>query len=157
MGENTNCHRFILTREWLGSGGTINWIMLNPSTADEKFDDPTIRKCIGFSKRWGFRRLSVTNLYAFRSTEPRDLRALLKTDITRAIGENNDAEISHAAGCADLTVVAWGAHPFARARIHHVLMGCIPAIETYCIGLTREKFPLHPVMAAYTDKPMRYC
>jgi hypothetical protein len=48
-------HRYVLRREWNQNvRGILNWIMLNPSTADDHFDDPTIRRCVGFAKRWGF-------------------------------------------------------------------------------------------------------
>lgn len=115
--KDRNCHRFHLEREWIGAERkTLNWIMLNPSTADERFDDPTIRKCCGFAKRWGFTRITVTNLFAFRATDPKDMLAMLRTDPARAMGANNDGEISHAAGCADLTVAAWGAHKWAAKR-----------------------------------------
>lgn len=73
-------HRYTLRRDWLGVGGIVNFIMLNPSTADEIFNDPTIRKCIGFAKRWGFSGLVVTNLFAFRATDPADLRAWARVD-----------------------------------------------------------------------------
>lgn len=151
----TNCHRVTLSRQWLGTGGCINWIMLNPSTADDVFDDPTIRKCVGFSKRWGFSRLTVTNLFSFRATDPADLRALVKVDYARAVGVNDGPLIEHAAK-ADLVVAAWGTHGNLAGRADDVMTRVLPEIDLFCIGLTKGGYPTHPCMAAYTDAPVRY-
>jgi len=148
-------HRYILRRSWMGSG-QVNWIMLNPSTADDVFDDPTIRKCIGFTKRWGYGSLVVTNLFAFRATEPREMKALAKLDYSRAVGYGNDQDIISAASESDLVVVAWGTHGSFLGRAQTVIKQVIPDITLYCIGLTKEGFPLHPCMAAYTDAPLIY-
>jgi len=151
----TNCHRVRLTRAWLGTGGKCNWIMLNPSTADDVSDDPTIRKCIGFSKRWGFSRLTVTNLFSFRATDPRDLRALVKVDYARAVGLNDGVLIEEAT-TSDLVIAAWGTNGGLAGRAEDVMSRVLPEIPLFCIGLTKNGFPLHPCMAAYTDSPLRF-
>ena len=66
-------YRYSLTREW-GSGLAVLFIGLNPSTADETLDDRTIRRCIAFARDWGYARLHMANLFAFRATEPRDMK-----------------------------------------------------------------------------------
>lgn len=67
-------YRYWLERSWEETGkGFVNWIMLNPSTADAEIDDQTIRKCIGFSKLWGYDGMHVVNLFAFRATDPESL------------------------------------------------------------------------------------
>ncbi len=148
----SNCHRLLLTREWLGSGGTVNWIMLNPSTADEILDDQTIRKCKGFSQRWGFSRLTVTNLFTFRATAPSDLKACARKDWARAVGYADESLIEQA-GKADLIVAAWGVHGNFMGRADDVLNRVLPVAKLHCIGKTKDHFPLHPVMAAYVPRP----
>ncbi len=148
----SDCHRTWLERSWLGDGKTVNWIMLNPSTADDQFDDPTIRKCVGFSKRWDFSRLIVTNLFIFRATSPLELKSLARTDWVRAVGHADDA-IVKAAKEAQLIVAAWGIHGNFMGRSEDVLRRVLPDIELYCIGGTKDGFPLHPLMATYTPAP----
>jgi hypothetical protein len=148
----SDCHRLLLSREWLGSGGTVNWIMLNPSTADDVFDDPTIRKCRGFSQRWGFSRLVVTNLFTFRASAPGDMKTCAQNDWARAIGYADKALIEQAEQ-ADLIVAAWGLHGNFMGRADDVLARVLPTTKLYCIGKTKYGFPLHPVMAAYISKP----
>lgn len=146
-------YRTTLRRQWIGTGGCVNWIMLNPSTADDVFDDPTIRKCIGFSKRWGYSSLVVTNLFAFRATRPADLKDLVKLDYARAVGVN-DAPLIEAATSADLVVAAWGIHGKLAGRDQDVLFRVLPEIPLHCIGRTKDGHPLHPCMAGYTDNPL---
>lgn len=148
----SDCHRLLLSREWLGGGGTVNWIMLNPSTADDIFDDPTIRKCRGFSMRWGFSRLIVTNLFTFRATAPSDLKSCARIDWARTVGYADGALIEEASK-ADLVVAAWGVHGNFYGRADDVMLRVLPTTKLKCIGKTKGGFPLHPVMAAYTDHP----
>ncbi len=152
-GHLTNCHRTVLTRSWIGTGGLINWIMLNPSIADQISDDPTIRKCIGFSKRWGFSRMVVTNLFSFRATYPGDLRDLVRIDYARAVGVNDGPLIENAKK-ADLIVAAWGVHGGLAGRDLDVCHRVLSGFQLHCIGVTKDGHPLHPCMAAYTDKPI---
>jgi hypothetical protein len=151
----SNCHRTVLTRQWLGTGGEVNWIMLNPSTADDVFNDPTIRKCIGFSKRWGFSRLTVTNLFSFRATYPSDLREIARLDYARAVGVNDGVLIEMAAR-ANLVVAAWGTHGNLAGRADDVLTRVLPDVPMWCIGFAKGGMPLHPCMAGYTPRPLVY-
>lgn len=151
----TNNHRLLLTRQWLGGANTVNWIMLNPSTADDVFDDPTIRKCVGFAKRWGYSRITVTNLFTFRATSPKDLKTCAKNDWARAVGLADQA-LTEQAKQADLIVAAWGIHGNFCGRADDVMNRVLPQWALHCIGLTAGGYPLHPVMAAYTDAPKRF-
>ncbi len=84
-------YRYRLDRAWERDDhglGTVTWVMLNPSTADADVDDPTIRRCIGFSKAWGYNALTVVNLFAWRATSPRDLCA-----VEDPVGPDNEAHL----------------------------------------------------------------
>lgn len=154
LGEKRDNYRYTLYRQWIGTGGTVNFIMLNPSTATDVFDDPTIRKCIGFAKRWGFRRLVVTNLFAFRATDPRELKSCSPA---LAIGPDNDFEaIAREAAGADCIVCAWGLHGSWLGRDSHVMDVVLRGKTLGCIGRTRDGAPLHPSRAAYTSAPELY-
>jgi hypothetical protein len=141
----------------MGTGGLVNWIMLNPSTATDTADDPTIRKCIGFSKRWGYGSLVVTNLFAFRATNPKDLIRCVEANFERAVGKDNLEILKAISDRSDLVVAAWG------ANLNHIrLRGTDNAVMKFldkplhCIGLTKDGHPLHPCMAAYTDSPIPF-
>lgn len=151
----TNHHRHTLSRDWIGSGGRINWIMLNPSTANDWVDDPTIRKCVGFSKLWGYSEMVVTNLFTFKATHPKDLRECAKSNYARAVGLADQflIENAHHAQCV---VAAWGTHGNLFGRADDVMSRVLPDVKLHCIGLTKAGFPLHPVMAAYTPAPKEY-
>lgn len=146
-------YRYTLTRgPWLNGEGTVLFVMLNPSTADEHQDDPTIRRCVGFAQSWGFRRLTVGNLYALRATDPRELfRA------ADPVGPRNDLALIELARWADEVIVAWGAtqHP-QPARAQHLLELLRAAHgPVKCLGLTPATGqPRHPLYAA-ADTPLR--
>jgi hypothetical protein len=137
--------RYRLSRRW-GTGPTLLFVMLNPSTADAEVDDATIRRCIGFAQAHDFGALEVVNLYAFRATKPADLRAA-----GYPVGPENDAHIARAvAGCTEVCV-AWGANAAGMSRPAEVLallasLGAAPK----CLGVTRGGQPAHPLMLPKT-------
>ncbi len=106
-------YRYTLEREWMTGQGTCLFVMLNPSTADASEDDPTIRRCIGFAQRWGYQRLTVGNLFAYRATDPLGLR---EVPLDVAIGPENDDHLCDLSHGASLIVAAWGAHPITAER-----------------------------------------
>lgn len=135
----------------------MNWIMLNPSTADEEHDDPTIRRCIGFSKIWGFSSLIVTNLFSYRSTDPRLLEVLAAMDPNGAIGIDNDGFLKAAAMSADAVVCAWGDRGGLLRRDKDLRAYlALQGIEAYCIRQTKRGNPAHPVREPYTDRMVVY-
>lgn len=83
----------------------VNFICLNPSTADETLDDPTVRRCIDYAKRWGYGALCVTNIFALRATDPEVMKAHAEP-----IGTSNIVVINQVAREADLVICAWGNH-----------------------------------------------
>ena len=151
-------YRYALTRSWDPDPETtfelhrpIVWIGLNPSTANGEVDDPTIRRCVNFTRDMGHCHLTMVNLMAYRATAPRDLVAaeLLGFDI---VGPLNDEVIIAAAEGASLVVAAWGAHRFAKQRSEIVLslidpIGGTPLAGTpvTCLGRTRAGHPRHPL------------
>jgi len=141
--------RYSLSRETAGDAacGSVAFVGLNPSIADEHRDDPTIRRCVGFARRWGFARLHVVNLYAFCSTDPRVLH-----DAADAVGPENDGMLQRFVSQADLVVCAWGtaADP---GRAEDVL-AWIPA--PFCLGLTTHGSPRHPLYVRAATDPIPY-
>lgn len=130
-------------------GGTVTFVGLNPSTADETADDPTIRRCIGFARRWGFDRLKMVNLYAFRSTDPRGL--WLADD---PVGPENDHVLSLVFGGSDRIVAAWGAHarPDRLAQFAEIFGGW----RFHALGLTKDGAPRHPLYLRGDVMPFVY-
>lgn len=146
-------YRYSLTRDWVVGTGRTLWVMLNPSTADAEVDDPTIRRCIGFSRSWGRRALTVINLFALRATDPRELRAVSKSE---AIGPQNNAAIQKAAIGSDVReiVCAWGANGSLHARdeyVYALLQDIGGALS--CLQLTKARQPRHPLYLLATLKP----
>lgn len=152
--ENVRNHRFVLRRSWLPNRrGIVNFVMLNPSTADEVFDDPTVRRCVGFGKRWGFSGLVVTNLFAYRATDPAELQGLASRDLHLAIGDGNDANLVEQAQVAEVVVCAWGDHGSLMGRdtaVRQLLLGR----QLFCIRKSKRGLPVHPVRERYTEEPV---
>jgi len=96
-------YRYLLWRQWDNNKSTCVFIGLNPSTADETEDDPTLRRCVNFSKQWGYGKYVMVNLFAYRATNPHELK---KQD--KPIGYRNNQIIKEQCSQADLIVAAWG-------------------------------------------------
>jgi hypothetical protein len=143
--------RYSLTRDVapLTGKGCVAFIGLNPSTADETRDDPTIRRCIGFAGRWGFAELKMLNLYAYRATDPRDL-FWRDGDI---VGPDNDSVITKVADESDLVICAWGAFQAARERARTVF-DIVAA--PYALGLTLTGAPRHPLYVKAETLPQPF-
>ena len=134
-------YRYRLWRSWDGTLPTVAVIGLNPSTADESKDDPTIRRCIDYARRWGGGRLEMLNLFAIRATDPRVMRAH-----AAPVGANNDATIRTIAGTATLVVAAWGAHGSHLRRDADVCALLNEAgIALHALRLTKGGHPCHPL------------
>ena len=142
-------YRYSLWRVWDEDGPTLCVIGLNPSTANETADDPTIRRCIGFARAWGYGRLVMTNLFACRSTDPKGLLA-----VADPVGPENDDVLELAAGYGGV-LAAWGAHPIAKARAAEVLR-LLGWREIECLGLTKGGAPRHPLYVPAATTPVVY-
>jgi len=96
-------YRYQLSRIWDEKLPQVMFIMLNPSTADAEKDDPTIRRCKSFAKSWGFGGIRVGNLFAYRSTDPKEI-----LQCSNPIGEENKRHIDKMAAKCELVICAWG-------------------------------------------------
>ena len=139
-------HRWLLWRERAElfdpeDRTTVCWVMLNPSTADESADDPTMRRVLHFSARAKFRRVRVVNLFSRISPDPRVLRGEQGAMEPEAL-----AVLTRETQAADSVVCAWGSLPFrwAADRRREVL-SLIGRRDLQCLGLTRRGEPVHPL------------
>ncbi len=161
-------YRYWLHRRWMFGQGWTVFIILNPSTADAVFDDPTIRRCINFAKDFGSMGLIVVNLFAWRATDPRELL----NDKIDATGPENHAYVVRACELAarheddgmggmhipGKVICAWGAHPTATPQQTKELMGWIDAAhgQAFCLGLTKSGLPRHPLYVAARTEIVPY-
>lgn len=144
-------YRYWLLRRW-APGGIVLWVMLNPSTADYQIDDQTIRKCITFSKAWGYGAIQVVNLYAIRSTDP----SILAID-GDAIGPENDRRIGEALADSRVALVlcAWGTKSTLADRAQDVIQLIEDAGHTpMCLHRTKAGHPGHPLYLRGTLRPI---
>ncbi len=132
-------YRYRLWRRW-GDGGSLVFVMLNPSTADATEDDPTIRRCIGFARSWGYDGIQVVNLYALRATNPKGLLGHPDPE-----GPGNPAAWREAGCHYRKMVAAWGVNchmsglPASRAFWENA------PIRFKCVGITKGGDPKHPL------------
>lgn len=156
-------YRYELIRRWDDAGPVLEWIMLNPSAADDVADDPTVRRCVAFAKRWGYGAIVVRNLFALRATNPGALLAYWvgtlgvdyrggADDLGPAIGPENFAYL--AKGDADCTIVAWGAH---AATLEWFAAGHrINRPKLFCLGTNAGGSPKHPLYVPSSRTPIRW-
>lgn len=142
-------YRYDLWRTWDSTKPFMVVIGLNPSTADETEDDPTIRRCIGFAKREGLGGLHMLNLYAYRSTDPKGLLTHSPIHFDY-VGPNNDATIVDRAQRAGLIIAAWGAsrQPLPTRPTDVLRQLDRAGVRTRCLGRTKSGEPRHPLYLA---------
>ncbi|CUH78099.1 DUF1643 domain-containing protein [Tropicibacter naphthalenivorans] len=139
-------YRYGLARRW-SDGPEVLYVMLNPSTATEMANDPTIERCQRRAVQLGFGALRIANLFAFRATKPADLRRAADP-----VGPENATLLNEWSGAADMTIAAWGAHGALlgqAARIAPVLKG-----DVRHLGLTKAGHPRHPLYVSYDVTPL---
>jgi hypothetical protein len=141
--------RYLLTRVWDPAGPRALFVMLNPSTATEVQNDPTVERCERRARALGFGAFRVTNIFAFRATDPRVMRAAADP-----VGPENDAAITGSLGWAGQVICAWGNHGQHMGRGAQVaaLLRAAGA-EPWVLGLTGAGQPVHPLYVPY-DRPL---
>ena len=139
--DDSRQYRYKLERTWDCQNERVLFVMLNPSTADEKTDDHTIRRCRNLAKSWGYGGLVVGNLFALRSKDP---RALLRHP--NPVGPDNDAYLQQLADECEVVVAAWGTwgekFPQRQAFVKALLKG-----RMQCLEVNLDGTPLHPLTA----------
>jgi hypothetical protein len=161
-------YRYTLSRDWDQDLPCVYWIMLNPSTADATKDDPTIRRCINYSKDWGFGGAAILNLFAYRATQVKDLEKAYRDGVD-IVGPENENQLKAVASIVnpkeskdkrgnimikkknDIAIAAWGNHGALGNRSQEVL-GIFEEIR--CLRLTKSKQPSHPLYLPKILTPM---
>ena len=145
-------YRYALTRVWDTAGGTALFVMLNPSTATEVQNDPTVERCERRARALGFGGFRVTNIFAWRDTDPRAMRRAADP-----VGPENDAAILDGAHWADRIICAWGthgAHLGRGAAVEALLRGT--GRPLHHLGLSKDGHPKHPLYIAYSQHPQAW-
>ena len=142
-------YRYDLTRTWTPSGPKALFVMLNPSTATEKANDPTVERVERRARRMGFGAYRVCNLFAWRATDPDQLLGA-----AAPVGPQNDDVLAEACRWADQLICAWGNHGGfdGRGRAVETLMRRA-ARPLFHFGLTKEGHPKHPLYLPYSLAP----
>lgn len=140
--DKTGQYRYLLERIWDDNEPPAVFIILNPSTADETENDPTIVRCINFAKRWGCGGIRVVNVFAIRSTDPREI-----FHVDDPVGPSNEAFIKYAVLNAGIIIAAWGAGGPKEKWPYQKIFDAVKAVgaQIYCLGKTKHGIPRHPL------------
>lgn len=153
-------YRYELTREWDNTLPRVMFIMLNPSTADGKEDDPTVTRCINFAKDWGYGSLVICNIFAYRSADPNLLRKAGKSNGVEYIqGEYNNDYIEENAAAVDKVILGWGIRGSMLGDNDQKVIDLLRKlkIKMYYLELSLIwDMPCHPLMLKKTLTPKRY-
>lgn len=147
-------YRYSLVRRWGVTGKPAQFVMLNPSTADDSLDDPTIRRCVGFALALGCAGIIVVNLYAYRTTKPAELWSAADP-----VGPNTDTYLRIVARRAATEgaplIAAWGtlAKPARVAEALSVIGELGAADRLTALGVTRAGAPRHPLYLPASARP----
>ncbi len=150
--DASGSYRYSLWRAWSNDSPRIVFVLLNPSTADEKRNDPTIRRCIGFARTWEFGSVEVVNLFAYRAT---DATKLLKVD--DPVGEENNYYLVQAVDRCSTVVVGWGTRGMLLGRDREVMQLLAGRKGMYCLGLTNDGLPRHPLYVRGDSSLIPFC
>jgi hypothetical protein len=149
--SDCEAYRYYLKRTWDLTLPLVNYLMLNPSTATEEQNDPTLARCQERAERLGYGGFAVTNLFAYRATDPRDMKRQADP-----VGRDNDKQVLAAAGECSLIVCAWGANGSLHGRAREV----IAMLEDYhdklhYLRLTKNGAYEHPLYVPYSQRPIK--
>lgn len=142
-------YRYALWRVWDDSLPFVQFIGLNPSTADASKDDPTIRKCRGFAQRWGYGGICMTNLFAWRDTKPANMKKA-----ESPIGEDNNRWLKEVYSEASLTIAAWGNDGSFLNR-HLEVEKMLSPLTVLKLNVKTGQ-PGHPLYIPYETKPFQW-
>jgi hypothetical protein len=149
--------RYKLWRVWDPELPYLQVIGLNPSMADETNDDPTVRRCIQYAKDWGYGGLCMTNLYAYRATDPKVMQAAYKAMTLRGLERMlNYGHLIDVAENAGLTVAAWGMNAEPSVQREFLAVAHAGAVKLHHLGLTQSGFPKHPLYLRKDLKPIEW-
>ncbi|MFQ7323304.1 MAG: DUF1643 domain-containing protein [Streptococcus sp.] len=141
-------YRYTLSRTWDSTKPTVLFIGLNPSIADENIDDPTITRCINFAKDWGYGTLLMANLFAFRSTYPKEIYL-----IDDPIGKDNDHYLLECVKQSDLIIACWGNNGTYMDR-EKIIKELVPNL--YCLQKNKNGTPHHPLRLPRDINPIPF-
>ena len=133
--------RYLLWRRWDEEKPVANFLMLNPSTADENQLDPSCNRARDFAERWGYGTLIVTNLFAWRATDPEMMKAAHDP-----VGRSNNQAILRTARQSAIVVCAWGNHGSHLDRAATVVANLRGAgVPLHLLKMTGQGQPNHPL------------
>ena len=145
-------YRYGLWRIWECQRRLVNFIALNPSTADASLDDPTIKRCIGFAKAWGYGGFIMTNLFAYRATNPKKLKGPFNP-----AGVDNGKAIKVAVAASDCVVLCWGNNGDMFDGGYQMRRELrIAGVQTWHLGLTQSNYPKHPLYLRGDTVPVEF-
>ena len=136
----------------LGGEGRVCFVMLNPSTADAQQNDPTVRRCLGYASQWGYDKLTVLNIFAYRATDPKEL--LKQSD---PVGPDNESTFLTTIPKCDKIICAWGNHGDIEDQDVRALEWIMQYKQPYALKVNRKTgSPAHPLYLPSDLKPEPY-
>jgi len=147
--DETRTYRYMLKRQWgEDNNNFVNFVLLNPSTANEERDDPTVMACIALAQNMGFDGLYITNLFALRTKNPDTLK-----QNKNPIGDKNDTFIKRYALKSKRIIIAWGNHGEFLRRGEKVIHIISQIQVPYCFEITKKGNPRHPLYIKRSTHP----
>lgn len=145
-------YRYALTRTWDPAGKRLLFVMLNPSKATEVQNDPTVERCERRARALGFGAVQVTNIFAWRETDPHLMRRARDP-----VGPDNDVTLQDGARWADMIIAAWGTHGVHQDRgafTEELLRDTGKPLHS--LGLSKDGHPKHPLYISYSQQPLMW-